>query len=379
MDRNRRRILALFGGLPALMAARASGRPADRDRFFVSCRADREGRYFATGFGARGAIAFDMPLPGRGHSLAVHPHRPEVIAFARRPGGFALVVDLATGARAGLFEAPDGRHFYGHGAFVDGGDYLLACENDYEAGRGVIGVYDARAGYRRLDELPSHGIGPHDIQLMPDGRTLAVAVGGIRTHPETGRSKLNLDTMAPSLTYLERDSGKLLGRFALAPRLHKLSIRHLDVNDRGQVAVAMQYEGDKRDKVPLVGLHDGGERIRLLEAPGEVQERMRLYSGSVAYDSSGDFLAVSSPRGSLITLWDGRNGAFLGSRAAVDGSGVARAGAPGAFLIASGDGALTRIDALSGAREALRAPDPDLRWDNHLRPVAWPGPAFAGH
>ncbi len=378
MHWDRRWLLAFFGGLPVLAAARASGRPAVRDCRFASCRADREGRFFVSGLTGSGDLAFDLPLPGRGHSLAVHPTRPEVVALARRPGDFALAVDLESGQPAGLFEAPAGRHFYGHGTFVESGDTLLAPENRYETGEGVIGIYDARSGYRRLGELPSHGIGPHDLQLMPDGRTLVVAVGGIRTHPETGRSKLNIETMAPSLNYLELESGRLLGRYALAPKLHKLSIRHLDVNARGRVAIAMQYEGDRRDRVPLVGLHDGGEEIRLLEAPAEFQARMRLYTGSVAFDTSGDFLAVSSPRGGLITLWNGRNGAFLGAQAAVDGSGVAQAGDPGAFLIAAGDGAVIRADVLSGSSELLRPPDPDLRWDNHLRPVAWPAASPAG-
>jgi hypothetical protein len=129
----------------------------------------------------------------------------------------------------------------------------------------VIGIRDADDGYRQVGEFASHGVGPHEVTLMPDGATLVAANGGIRTHPDRERAKLNLDTMAPSLAYLDLASGRLCDAFGLAPRLHRLSIRHLAVNQDGLVAAAMQYEGSKRDRVPLVGLHDGGA-IRLLEA-----------------------------------------------------------------------------------------------------------------
>src|SRR5690606_5565070 len=77
----------------------------------------------------------------------------EVVAFARRPGRFALVFDPLSGEPARQIAAAEGRHFYGHGAFSRDGRWLFACENDYENARGCIGVYDATAGYRREAEL----------------------------------------------------------------------------------------------------------------------------------------------------------------------------------------------------------------------------------
>src|SRR5438552_1061500 len=80
-----------------------------------------------------------------------------------------------------------------HGAFSADGSLLYATENDNLTGSGLIGIYDATAGYRRLGEMSSRGIGPHDLALMPDGMTLAVANGGLRTLPESGREVLNPD------------------------------------------------------------------------------------------------------------------------------------------------------------------------------------------
>src|SRR3546814_20493551 len=81
--------------------------------------------------------------------------------------------------------APDGRHFYGHAVFDRAERLLYTTENDYEAGRGVIGVWDADAGYARAGELDAHGIGPHDLALGPDGRSLVIANGGLLTHPDS--------------------------------------------------------------------------------------------------------------------------------------------------------------------------------------------------
>jgi hypothetical protein len=228
----------------------------------------------------------------------------------------------------------------------------------------MVGIRDAEDGYRQIGEFASQGIGPHELVLMPDGGTLAVANGGIRTHPDNDRAILNLDTMQPSLAYLDLASGRLRDAFGLAPRLHRLSIRHLAVNRDGEVALAMQYEGSKRDRVPLVGVHDGGD-IRLLEAPPEIERRMRHYAGGVAFDQSGRLLAVSCPRGNLITFWDVRTGRLIDQAEIADGCGVAPAEAPGTFVITGGRGDVVTIEAGQGGRTPMDVAG-QTAWDNHL-------------
>ncbi len=131
---------------------------------------------------------------------------------------------------------------------------------------------DATDDYRLVGELPAHGVGPHEVVLMPDGKTLAVANGGIRTHPDHDRVPLNLATMQPSLTWLEIASGRQEGAVRPPAALHQLGIRHATVNARGLVAVAMQYEGSKQERVPLVALAEG-EELRFLEAPDDILRR----------------------------------------------------------------------------------------------------------
>jgi hypothetical protein len=285
--------------------------------------------------------------------------------FARRPGTFAVVIDLDRAEALYRIDAAAGRHFYGHGAFSPDGRHLFTSENDFEAGRGVIGIRDAADGYRQVGEFASQGVGPHEVALMPDGATLVAANGGIRTHPDNDRAILNLDTMQPSLAYLDLATGRLGGAFELAPRLHRLSIRHLAVNSDGVVALAMQYEGDKRDRVPLVGLHEGGA-IRLLDAPPGLERRMRQYAGSVAFDQGGRLLAVSCPRGNLITFWHAKTGRMVGQMELADGCGVAPAEAPGAFVITGGRGEVVRVEPGHDQTPLGIAAQSFAAWDNHL-------------
>jgi uncharacterized protein len=331
---DRRQLLLGSGLLLAGLALRAGRARGAAGALFVSCRVDAEAGHHVTGIDGSGRVRFDLPLPERGHAVAFRPGADEAVVFARRPGRFAVAFDPVAGVALRRLDAAAGRHFYGHRAFSPDGRYLFTSENDYEAGRGVLGVRDATDGYRQIGELASFGIGPHELLLMPDGATLAVANGGIRTHPDRDRAKLNLDRMAPSLAYLDLADDKLRADYRLAAEQHQLSIRHIAALGTGGLAIAMQYEGDIRDRVPLVGIH-AGDRIRLLEAPPEVQAQMRQYGGSVAVDRGGSLIAVSAPRGNLVTFWDAAAEAYLTSTMVADGCGVAPTERPASFSSAA--------------------------------------------
>ena len=363
----RRSLLRLFAGGALLPLATAPLRAAGA--IYLSARAgETAGSFRVAGFSPSGARAFDLPTPARGHSFAVAPARRVAVHFARRPGAFALEIDLARGIVSTEFFAPENRHFYGHGAFSRDGRLLYATENDFEGERGVIGVYDAADGYRRVGELASHGAGPHDIRLLSDGDTLVVANGGILTRPDLPRVKLNLPTMAPSLCCIDRRDGALLRKFRLGNALRQLSIRHLAVSGNDTVAVAMQYEGPANDVVPLVALLEpGAESLRPLGGPAKALRAMKQYCGSVAFDKSGRTIAASAPRGNLVTFWNADTGRYAAAARVADGSGVAPSDMEGRIVASSGRGGAFAIDPGSGAARPL---DGDFvknsRWDNHL-------------
>ena len=365
---DRRSLLGAALGLPLIPRpafAKAEARPSGPA--FIGAGADRDGGYFARIVDARGRDCARLPLTARGHGAARRPRSGELVILARRPGRFALVVDPAAGAVTRRIDALPGRHFYGHGVFSPDGRWLFTSENDFAAARGVIGVYDAGNRYRREAELPSHGVGPHELTLLADGRQLVVANGGIRTHPESGRRKLNLDSMAPNLVYIDSGNGALLHRHELEPELHRLSIRHLAVTGDGLVCLALQNEGPRDRLVPLVGFQRGEGDIALAAPSHDVLRRMRHYCGSAAVDESGAYLAVSAPRGGLVTFWSTAERRHLSSLAVADGCGLAPAGGAGRFLVSSGHGQLLIHDAGRGATLNLRDDGPEgLAWDNHL-------------
>lgn len=357
---DRRTFLALAGGA----ALAPQGAWASEEALFLGARLNG-GRFEAAVIDERGRDRLVLPLEARGHSFAVDAPRRRAVAFARSPGRFAIAFDVEGRDAPQAIAAAPGRHFYGHGVFTGDGRLMLATENDFEAGRGVIGVYDATDGFRRLAEFASQGVGPHEAVLLDDGRTLCVANGGILTHPDYGRAKLNLATMAPSLAYIDIASGAVVEQAALAPELHQLSIRHMAVDAAGDVWFGCQYEGAASERPPLVGRHRRGRPAELFAGPRDVLHAMQNYVGSVALDASGTVLATSSPRGGLIAFWDTQSGRHLGHRLLPDGCGIAPA-ARGRVLATSGRGAI--LSAGWNSQDVLAEPGKaGPAWDNHLR------------
>lgn len=407
----RRRFLALLlalGVAPSIGAAQdkkllssasvlAGGKvdsKAGGNTLYLAAR-KREGRYEAVVLDTFGADQHIVPLPDRGHSFAIDAQRGRAVAFGRQPGFFATALDLHGRRPAQPVPLAQGRHFFGHGVYSADGNLLFATENDFEAGQGVLGVYDASptGAYRRVGEFSSGGIGPHEVILMPDGKTLCVANGGILTHPDYGKLELNLDTMKPSLAYLDAQSGQLLEQVFLPQELHRLSLRHITLDASGAVWVGCQYMGAAADRPALVARHQRGQTIQLFSGPPEVLRDMRNYVGSVAADSAGRIIATSSPVGNRVVFWDAMAKRCLGWLGLEDGCGVAPAAGDG-FMLSSGLGVLAKVTAASTAAATanfeaaggqpsqakaqsyelsgsltVMARNSGTAWDNHMRIV----------
>lgn len=361
---NRRSFLTSLlacGAAPGLGWA-AAGSPA-----YLAAAGEADGSFALYGLAEDGTDTFRVPLAARGHAGAAHPTRAEAVAFARRPGLFALVIDCVTGRLLHQLTPPADRHFNGHGGFALGGAVLFTCEQDAASSAGVVGVWDAAAGYVRVGEFPSQGIGPHELLVMPDGRSLAVANGGIATDP-TDRTKLNLATMRPNLSYLGFD-GALLEQVELDPELWPSSIRHLAVRPDGLVGFAMQWEGEADPAPALLGLHQRGQSPVLAAAPPADQAALLGYAGSIAFSPDGNEVAITGPRGGRLHRFSAAKadlGAFLGAASRSDVCGLAPH--PGGFLASDGLGGLIAIAAGTGTpRPLARA---NRAWDNHLVSLA---------
>jgi len=343
---------AFLASLAAACAPRLSWADAGNPAFLA---AGREGdAFFLHGLSATGESLFQIPLPGRGHAAAAHPLRPEAVAFARRPGTFALVIDCATGSISHRLTPPDGMQFNGHGAFSADGALLMTSEVVAEPSEGRIGLWDTES-YSRLTDWPSHGIGPHEIKRLADGR-LAVANGGIRTDP-VDRAKLNLPDMRPNLTLLSADGG-LLDQIEL-PDLRQNSIRHLALQG-DSIAFAMQWEGDPDEPVPLLGLWTPGGAPLLCDAAADMASVMQGYAGSIA--ATSDRILITSPKGGAAMIF-GADGTPVATHLRDDLCGVA-AYAEG-FVVTDGMGAIWAADD-SGL---IPLNTGGTQWDNHLVPL----------
>lgn len=348
----------LLKGLAAAAILPVRGWAAVGAPHWVAAAKLRDGSHALLGIGHGGEATFKLPLPARGHAAATHPYRAEVVAFARRPGTFGLVIDCRSGSAIRRLTPPEGRQFNGHGAFSADGTRLFTSEVVAEGSVGRIGVWDVRGGYQRLGEWDSGGIGPHELRLLPDGG-LAVANGGIETDP-TDRRPLNLDRMQPNLAILDAEGRPVLIR-ELPPALAQNSIRHLALTKDG-VAFAMQWQGDAAQPVPLLGRAIGKAEIEV-HAPQDADIfAMKGYAGSIA--AAADMIAMTSPVGGVVMFHDD-SGAHLTTLRRADICGVASRDAA-TFALTDGGGAVWAGDP-TGLRLLARH---DLSWDNHLVSIA---------
>jgi uncharacterized protein len=329
---------------------------------YVSCRLDAEQNASVSCFDGGGRELFATSLPSRGHDTVERPGTGEFAVFARRPGAWMLVIDRSTGRIRASIAAPQHRQFCGHGVFSRDGALLYATENDDVSNQGVIGIYDATAAYSRVAEVPSFGVGPHDITLSPDGGQLLLANGGLRTDLATGRDFLIDSDAPPNLVRFDLRLNKILESIELPSELRKLSIRHLDSNPDGTVAFGCQHQGDADDLPPLVGLWRGDGKIRLLESPEIALAHMKNYVGSVAFNRDGTVLAATSPHGGQVMLWSMADQRFIAGVRKTDVCGIAPI-ADG-FVASSGNSGVQEID--PGGQLHTEPVLLGYVWDNHL-------------
>lgn len=332
----------------------------------VGARQEPDGHYTAACIDADGLDRHVVRLPGRGHGVAVAADGGFVV-FARRPGRFALSV--CPDGTTVTFVPPDDRHFYGHGCFSPAGDLLYATENDFARQRGMIGVY-APPDWRHVGAFTTYGVGPHEVALMPDGETLAVANGGIATDPGVGDGRTAIGSdITSDLVLLDRRSGALKGRWRLPARLAALSIRHLAIDHAGSVWFGCQWEGPRDEAPPLLGRLTSRGALRTVATAG-IAGNLANYVGSVAADRSGGLIGVSAPRAGSVLIVSASDARILGTVPLADGCGLAGATEAGRFVASSGSGVLASVAVGGGGltQDPLRTTA--ARWDNHLRRLA---------
>ncbi|MEW9679721.1 DUF1513 domain-containing protein [Pseudomonas sp. TE50-2] len=331
----------------------------------LSARDDGDGKHYAVGFRLDGTQVFSTQVAQRCHAIINHPTLPIALFVARRPGTESYLVDLRDGRLLQILASQPSRHFYGHAVIHKGGEWLYATENDTsDPGRGVLGVY--RFEGERLvhsGELSTHGIGPHEVAWLPDGETLVVANGGIRTEAES-RVEMNLDAMEPSLVLMQRD-GTLLSKETLAQQMN--SVRHLAVGEDGTIAACQQFMGGSEETAELLAIKRPGEPFQAFPVPERQLQSMAQYTASVAIHSDLRLVALTAPRANRLFIWDLDSGAVKLDAPMPDCAGVGAV--KDGFVVTSGQGRCRFYDCRQAQLIGQPMDLPSGLWDNHLHLV----------
>lgn len=234
------------------------------------------------------------------HGFAIHPQRPARVALFEKKGPGACVLDLAAERVVQVLKASPGRRFYGHGAFVQGGAVLVSAESALEDNVGALVARDGTTG-AVLGDVPTHGLAPHDCALLPDGTTMVVAHGGSALHAAGG---------APSVTWVDLPSGRLLERITMASA--RINAGHIAVNARGDLAVVSAPRDGLvpvDDHLGAVTLRPAGKRATQVTRPVSTVRRMRGETLSVLLLEASRTVLATHPLGDCVTAWgldDGR-------------------------------------------------------------------------
>jgi uncharacterized protein len=354
--------LAFVGAAPVSRAFAAG----ESDVAYVTAARRGDGDYTVLLLRADGSVLREVALSGRGHDIAIHQPSGRVAVFARRPGAFGIAFDLKKTQAPHVFMPGEGRHYFGHGSFSQDGRLLYASENDIATGQGVIGVYDVARDFKKIGEHPTYGVGPHEIMLLADGKTIAAGNGGLDTTPDAGRENLNVDTMEPSLAFIEAESGKLIAKHAMTGDLKSLSIRHVTQDVTGLVWFGGQWEGSPSETPPqLVGSAGPDRALKVIEPQAKGAD-LKGYIGAMAVNTDGRIIAASAPKAGHVLYVDTATATVIGQSDLKDVCGLAPEGHED-FAASSGFGVLRyetgRATTISERELA------DISFDNHLRRV----------
>jgi len=322
-----------------------------------------------------GQVVSDFSVPHRLHMADLFPAvedanqpsaglTPAVLANSREPGAALQKYDFYGRLLAEQLP-PSNMHFEGHTVFSADGRKLYTTASDYVAQRGYVLELDSNTlAIER--QFHSGGIGPHELVIRAD--QLFIANTGVLTHPDSGRSALNIDTMESNLIQLDISSGNIEHRWR-SP-IQALSARHLDVLADGRVLVGCQYQ--KRDQRPacLALAQPGATELTLLDNNHEhYYWDMKGYTASVKAFAPGSALAgqalVSNPRGHLLSHWQANNSTLLNRQDMQYSKGIMVSGSDAWISAAAGE--LWHWD---GQRHQLvpvtRQIKADFWWENHL-------------
>jgi len=201
-------------------------------------------------------------FPIAGHEITVSPDGATALFNGLNEPHF-ITFDARTLEPGGMHAHGEGWIGAGHAVHARGGDVVVVAERREWAawkGRpedhyGRLTIRDART-LETLEVHGSHGIAPHEIALLADGRHVAVAHYGKCLWPDgTWRNGL-LYRAEPCLTVVDLDSGKLVHK--VVNEDPRYEVRHLAAHDASRVfAIQARLESFEDAQKEMAAWEDG--------------------------------------------------------------------------------------------------------------------------
>ena len=316
-------------------------------------------------FNLDGSLKYKINLECRGHDIVIIKDLNDICLLTRRPNNKLIVINKDNGEVKKIISAPEGRHFYGHAAYNNLKKLLYVTENNYnfdDERSGVIAIYDPFKNYNRIGELKSNGIGPHEIKINKKGHLL-VANGGVLTHPDYPKIKLNLYDIASNISIIEPHSGLVIKELRLEEKFKNNSIRHLDIDSNNYIYFACQnYLKDNKQQLPLIFSYYA-DTLKTYKIPKKIYSYTKKYSGSIKASYKDDYVYASFPRGNKLLVWNKLTARLTNSIDFNDNCGIGINVKNDAVYVSNGFG---DIICLKKDKKVFKISFNNVKFDNHL-------------
>jgi hypothetical protein len=316
--------------------ARVNGRPLFRDRRYARNIEDANKPFrLLSRIGFDGDVTQAL-LPVKAHDVKISPDGSTGVLCGFE-GEDHVSFDPETLDMVG--KAPvlaEGWRGGGHAAYVDGGKTVLISER--APGGPVraekIGEQFGRITIRDAETLKlrgtysTHGIDPHDIRLIENGRYLVIANYG--SHPETKSGELPVPrhVVEACVTIIDVQDGKLVDK-QVTDR-GNIELRHLAAGARDRIFAIQVRLGDESALARAIGRGPVAESEDITTTEGSAYlpaATLKLASGarprkmgssrqiremrhglSIQYDPRADQAIASYPSAHRVMVFDGASG-----------------------------------------------------------------------
>lgn len=217
------------------------------------------------------------------------------VALIPKHGSLGMIFNLSTKKVTKSFNSSTGLDFFGHAVSTPDGQYFICGESAKNVKDGTITVRDSRDG-RIVQKFLSHGQNPHEMLVMPDGKTLLIANAG----PLDFDSKRD-GIERSCLAFVDLGSGKIVNK--LISTVPDVKIAHFSRLNSGRIFVG-GVPGTNKDKVPgRVLTTDGKKDLTQLDVPDSIVKSLVNETLSVVASDDKNLVAVSMPYSNRVLTW----------------------------------------------------------------------------